>query len=69
MQTWVTEFDEYDTQTNDYTSSQMQWEAEDALHAINQLVDFYKDYTNTRIGCIQRVHLLNREGGERLLPV
>jgi hypothetical protein len=55
MKYFEIEYLESDPHSHYYEKNSMNWLAEDELHAINQLLDFYKDLT-TRVVCIERIN-------------
>ena len=42
-------YEEYSNAKERYYVEEMEFEAEDIVHAINQLLDFYKDIENLRV--------------------
>ncbi len=57
MQTYQIVFETYDHETNQFEALEASYEAEDVLHAVNQLLDTYRNLSD-RISSIDSVELV-----------
>lgn len=54
LHTYTTAFKTFDPDTNEFIDDSMEWEAEDEMHAVNQLLDFYRTLRE-RVAVIESV--------------